>query len=220
LERLRHIREQSGYSQQYLADESGVSQHTISEIELGRRRPQGRTLRKLAKVLDVQVADFYEESEHPLGEASPSQQLTLNGALAEEWRAPTLRNQITLVNNLADYAEQEIGAREQEPKSETSLGQKMKRSRDAHWALAMMHVALELTKTFIDDPYTIDLVYDSGEVAELYRAHRRLDTAIDHTRGWFGENAGQTDVRDLDEYRRARKARDQAMEGRLGAGAS
>lgn len=62
MERLRHIREQAGYSQQELADESGVSQHTISEIELGHRKPQGRTLRKLAKVLGVEVRDFFEEA--------------------------------------------------------------------------------------------------------------------------------------------------------------
>jgi transcriptional regulator with XRE-family HTH domain len=81
LERLRHIREQSGYSQQDLADESGVSQHTISEIELGRRRPQGRTLRKLAKVLGVEVADLWGESDSPLEEAPPSLQAPLfNGA--------------------------------------------------------------------------------------------------------------------------------------------
>jgi transcriptional regulator with XRE-family HTH domain len=84
LERLRYIREQAGYSQQDLADKSGVSQHTISELELGRRKAQGRTLRKLAKVLDVQVADLYEEPDHPLAEAPPSTQLTLNGLLAEE----------------------------------------------------------------------------------------------------------------------------------------
>ena len=65
MERLRHIREQAGYSQQDLADESGVSQHTISEIELGRRKPQGRTLRKLASVLGVEVADFYPKGHSP-----------------------------------------------------------------------------------------------------------------------------------------------------------
>ena len=59
MEKLRHIRDQAGYSQQELADESGVSQHTISEIELGRRKPQGRTLRKLAHTLGVEVADFF-----------------------------------------------------------------------------------------------------------------------------------------------------------------
>ena len=65
LEQLRYIRGQVGYSQQDLANASGVSQHTISEIELGRRKPQGRTLRKLAKVLGVRVADFYTEADYP-----------------------------------------------------------------------------------------------------------------------------------------------------------
>ena len=65
MERLRHIREQAGYSQQDLADKSGVSQHTISEIELGRRKPQGRTLRKLANALGVEVADFFPLEQAP-----------------------------------------------------------------------------------------------------------------------------------------------------------
>ncbi len=65
MESLRHIREQAGYSQQDLADETGVSQHTISEIELGRRKPQGRTLRKLAKALNVKVADLVRGDVRP-----------------------------------------------------------------------------------------------------------------------------------------------------------
>ncbi len=85
MERLRHIREQAGYSQQDLADESGVSQHTISEIELGRRKPQGRTLRKLAGVLGVEVRDFFEEA-HPLGQAPPETQEY--GAVLEEMGFP------------------------------------------------------------------------------------------------------------------------------------
>jgi transcriptional regulator with XRE-family HTH domain len=88
LETLRNVRELAGYSQQELADESGVSQHTISEIELGRRQPQGRTLRKLAKALGVEVADLRGVLERPpLGPAPSSQQLTLNGELKEERRA-------------------------------------------------------------------------------------------------------------------------------------
>ncbi len=66
MEKLRQIRERAGYSQQELADTAGVSQHTISEIELSRRKPQGRTLRKLAGVLGVEVADFF-----PKAPASP-----------------------------------------------------------------------------------------------------------------------------------------------------
>ncbi len=71
LERLRQIRERAGYSQQELADTAGVSQHTISEIELGRRKPQGRTLRKLASVLGVEVADFFPKAPPRLPELGP-----------------------------------------------------------------------------------------------------------------------------------------------------
>jgi transcriptional regulator with XRE-family HTH domain len=59
---LRRIREQAGYSQQNLAEKSGVSQHTISEIELGRRKPQGRTLRRLAQALGVSPREFLGQS--------------------------------------------------------------------------------------------------------------------------------------------------------------
>jgi len=83
LERLRYIREQTGYSQQELADKSGVSQHTISEIELGRRKPQGRTLRKLANVLNVEVSDFYGESEYPKGAAPPWLEPSFNDVIEE-----------------------------------------------------------------------------------------------------------------------------------------
>jgi transcriptional regulator with XRE-family HTH domain len=91
LERLRQIRERAGYSQQDLADESGVSQHTISEIELGRRKPQGRTLRKLAQVLGVEVADLYGDPDSPLDKAPHSpEQPSLNGLL-EDLRRTTER---------------------------------------------------------------------------------------------------------------------------------
>ena len=62
MERLREIRERAGYSQMELAEKSGVSQDAISAIELGKRKPQGRTLRKLANVLDVEVEDLYGEA--------------------------------------------------------------------------------------------------------------------------------------------------------------
>ncbi len=70
MEQLRKLRIQKGYSQQELANRADTAQHTISEIELGRREPQGRTLRKLAAALGVSVADlFEEESQVPKVEA-------------------------------------------------------------------------------------------------------------------------------------------------------
>ena len=94
MERLRYIREQAGYSQQDLADESGVSQHTISEIELGRRRPQGRTLRKLAKILNVDVRELLDREllEVAVGVTPEEdaekfeQQLYAPARIAQDWR--------------------------------------------------------------------------------------------------------------------------------------
>ena len=91
MERLRALRELAGYSQQELADVSGVSQHTISEIELGRRKPQGRTLRKLAKVLGVEVADLLGGPASPKAKAPPAQRSLFNG-LEEERRETFLQS--------------------------------------------------------------------------------------------------------------------------------
>ncbi len=60
MERLKELRTRKGYSQQELADLAEVAQHTVSEIELGRRKPHGRTLRKLAAVLGVGVEELVE----------------------------------------------------------------------------------------------------------------------------------------------------------------
>src|SRR5215217_3942701 len=115
LERLRHIREQAGYSQQELADESGVSQHTISEIELGRRKPQGRTLRKLASVLGVEVRDFFEAA-RPLAQAPPENQDY--GAVLEEmgfpreqiesWRAQEERDNEAIARELENMSAKDL----------------------------------------------------------------------------------------------------------------
>jgi len=72
LEELRRLRKLKGLSQQDLAAKSGVSQYTITEIETGRRSdPRPSTLRKLAKALGVEVADFFREPEAPKEDAPP-----------------------------------------------------------------------------------------------------------------------------------------------------
>ncbi len=65
MEELKRVRRLRGMSQLDLAARSGVSQYTITEIETGRREPRPSTLRKLAKALDVEVADFFREPEAP-----------------------------------------------------------------------------------------------------------------------------------------------------------
>lgn len=86
METLRHIREQAGLSQPELSELSGVAQGTISDIERGKRKPRGRTLRKLAQVLGVEVADLLGESETLKGQA-PLPEPSFEDALAEERRA-------------------------------------------------------------------------------------------------------------------------------------
>ena len=69
MEQLKELRTRKGYSQQELADLADIAQHTISEIELGRRKPQGRTLRKIAAALEVDVEEL---TSSPKATAPPS----------------------------------------------------------------------------------------------------------------------------------------------------
>lgn len=62
MEKVRHIRKMRGLSQEALAQLAGVTQYTVSEIELGHRDPHPSTLRKLATALNVELAEFFRES--------------------------------------------------------------------------------------------------------------------------------------------------------------
>jgi transcriptional regulator with XRE-family HTH domain len=62
LTRLKYWRELRGYSLRELAGKSKVPYSAISLLENGKREPQGRTARKLAAALDVEVADLYDQA--------------------------------------------------------------------------------------------------------------------------------------------------------------
>ncbi len=62
---LAKVRRSRGFSQRALAEEAGVSPSSIYEIEVGRRKPNPSTLRKLANALGVEVVDLLEEEERP-----------------------------------------------------------------------------------------------------------------------------------------------------------
>ena len=71
MEELTRLRVERGWSQQRLADESGVNKATINQIERGRRSPNVETLEKLASALGVGVADFFPKAQPPLWSAEP-----------------------------------------------------------------------------------------------------------------------------------------------------
>jgi transcriptional regulator with XRE-family HTH domain len=61
MDRLAELREKRGLTLRELSGMSGVSPDTINQIELGHRRPRPSTLRKLARALDIDIADFFRE---------------------------------------------------------------------------------------------------------------------------------------------------------------
>jgi transcriptional regulator with XRE-family HTH domain len=59
--RLRHLREERGFSQYGLAQESGVGRSTIAALETGERGAHPSTMRALARALGVTVPDLYRD---------------------------------------------------------------------------------------------------------------------------------------------------------------
>jgi transcriptional regulator with XRE-family HTH domain len=51
---LRELRDRASLSQEELAERAGVSRATIADLELGKRKPQPKTRRKLAEALGVE----------------------------------------------------------------------------------------------------------------------------------------------------------------------
>jgi transcriptional regulator with XRE-family HTH domain len=64
-QRLKEERQRKGWSQRDLARETGVNADTISGIETGQHEPRPSTLRKLAKGLNLEVADFFRDPARP-----------------------------------------------------------------------------------------------------------------------------------------------------------
>ena len=58
VERLKKLRRLRAMSQEELAEESGVGRATISRIERGETGAHGKTLRKLAATLGVDVSEL------------------------------------------------------------------------------------------------------------------------------------------------------------------
>ncbi len=58
MERMKELRKLRALSQEELAQASGVGRATISRIERGETGAHGRTLRKLAEILEVDVAEL------------------------------------------------------------------------------------------------------------------------------------------------------------------
>ena len=57
--RLRHLRHERGLTQAELGDKAGMNDKTISNIERGRHGTSFKCLEKLARALDVHLAELF-----------------------------------------------------------------------------------------------------------------------------------------------------------------
>ena len=63
---IRRLRQAKGWTQGQLAVYAGSSQPTVNLIETGKRNPSAMTLQKLARALEVEVADLFPKGQSPL----------------------------------------------------------------------------------------------------------------------------------------------------------
>jgi transcriptional regulator with XRE-family HTH domain len=66
-ERLREAREAVFLSQRELAEAAGLTQSTVSRLELGRQSAQAATVRKLATALGIDAAALVARGTEPAG---------------------------------------------------------------------------------------------------------------------------------------------------------
>ena len=57
--RIKELRKRKGFTQEQVAELIEMEQNTISVIESGRNFPTLVTLEKIAKILDVELSDFF-----------------------------------------------------------------------------------------------------------------------------------------------------------------
>jgi transcriptional regulator with XRE-family HTH domain len=74
--RLREVREYLNFSQQYVADHTGIPRSAISDVERGVRKVDSLELRKLARLYRYPVGYFLDETADPSAADHTVQALT------------------------------------------------------------------------------------------------------------------------------------------------
>ncbi len=93
---IKLARVRAGLTQEQLAERAGITENTISGIELGRHKPRGRTLFKLADALGVDVTELLEDA-GPKGKAprSASEYVNEQGGITRNRTASSHVGRIT-----------------------------------------------------------------------------------------------------------------------------
>jgi transcriptional regulator with XRE-family HTH domain len=102
---IRRLREERGLNQAQLAVSVGTGPSAISQIENGRRNPNSETLAKLARALEVEVADLFPKVQAPLSfEELPEEVLAERQRQRFLQQAPSEDERIQRIKQTADIA--------------------------------------------------------------------------------------------------------------------
>ena len=63
-QRIRHIREIAGISQEELADQLSIPQDAVYEIEIGRRKPSAKIVRAASIVFRIGLEELTGDEQH------------------------------------------------------------------------------------------------------------------------------------------------------------
>jgi putative transcriptional regulator len=67
--KIKELRLLKNFTQEHIAFEANISQSQLSKYEKGESVPNAEMLRKLAKILDVEVFEFFYDSENEIKQA-------------------------------------------------------------------------------------------------------------------------------------------------------
>lgn len=84
-DRLKKLREQSGFMQKHVADKIGVRSNTLSGYENGTRTPDPQSIKALAKIYDVSTDYLLGQSDKPHMTAEDEFQAFANDPEMERW---------------------------------------------------------------------------------------------------------------------------------------
>lgn len=62
-QKIKEMREKSNYTQDYMAEQLGITQESYSKIELGKTKLMVNRLLKIAEVLEMSLFDFFDFDE-------------------------------------------------------------------------------------------------------------------------------------------------------------
>src|ERR671932_2694682 len=102
MEEVKRLRKERGWSQQRLADEANINKVTLIRIEHGVGNPGIDTLEKLAKALDIEIADFFPKAQVPLWPEAPVER---RGAAYEQMSPEELRQSQAQLNTPLEMAD-------------------------------------------------------------------------------------------------------------------